>query len=127
MNGSVRVGRTVAILTAVTLTATLFAPVVGQEPAAAAGPWRAKPAQVKSVPVTAVGHRDTFKAGPGAKAPRRTAGVKGARVKWLANPGIEVSSSAVRERSGANRSVRYLVPDAVARLIARHGLYRSAT
>lgn len=64
---------------------------------------------------------------PGAKAPRRGSGVKGARVKWLANPGIEVSSSAVRERARAGRSVRYLVPDPVARLIARHRLYRSAS
>ena len=64
---------------------------------------------------------------PGAKAPRAAGGIAASRVKWLRNPGIEVSSSAVRERLRAGRSVRYLVPDAVARLIARHGLYRSAS
>jgi nicotinate-nucleotide adenylyltransferase len=64
---------------------------------------------------------------PGAKAPRRVSGIKGQRVEWLGNPGIEVSSSAVRDRARAGRSVRYLVPDAVARHIARHGLYRSAS
>lgn len=47
------------------------------------------------------------------------------RVEWLDNPGLEVSSSAVRARVRAGRSVRYLVPDAVARLIERRGLYRA--
>jgi len=45
-------------------------------------------------------------------------------VVWLGNPGLEVSSSLVRERARAGRSVRYLVSDAVARYITRHRLYR---
>ncbi len=44
---------------------------------------------------------------------------------WLDNPGLELSSSAIRARVRAGRSVRYLVPDAVARYLARHRLYRS--
>jgi len=44
---------------------------------------------------------------------------------WLDNPGLELSSSAIRARARAGRSVRYLVPDAVARYLARHRLYRS--
>lgn len=60
---------------------------------------------------------------PGAKAPKRVRGVEGQRLEWLGNPGIEVSSSAVRDRLKAGRSARYLVPDSVARYIARHGLY----
>ena len=43
---------------------------------------------------------------------------------WLRNPGLEVSSSAIRARLSAGRTVRYLGPDAVARYIARHRLYR---
>jgi len=45
-------------------------------------------------------------------------------VVWLGNPGLEVSSSLVRERARAGGSVRYLVSDAVARYVARHRLYR---
>jgi nicotinate-nucleotide adenylyltransferase len=47
----------------------------------------------------------------------------GRRVTWLANPGLEVSSSGLRARAARGRSLRYLVPDAVARYIARHRLY----
>src|SRR5262245_22738513 len=45
-------------------------------------------------------------------------------VMWLGNPGLEVSSSLVRERARGGRSLRYLVSDPVARYIARHRLYR---
>ncbi len=44
-------------------------------------------------------------------------------VVWIGNPGIEVSSSLVRARARAGRSVRYLVPEPVARYLARHRLY----
>ena len=60
--------------------------------------------------------------GPGRRAAR--AGRTGARVTWLRNPGLAVSSSAIRARLRAGQTVRYLVPDAVARYIARHRLYR---
>lgn len=48
----------------------------------------------------------------------------GARVLVLDNPGLEVSSSVIRARARAGRSIRYLVPDPVARYVARRGLYR---
>lgn len=47
-----------------------------------------------------------------------------ARVTLLDAPLIGVSSSDVRARLAAGRPVDYLVPPAVARLVARHGLYR---
>lgn len=46
------------------------------------------------------------------------------RVTLLDAPLIGVSSSEVRARVAAGRPVDYLVPAAVARLIAGHGLYR---
>ncbi|MBI5708741.1 MAG: nicotinate (nicotinamide) nucleotide adenylyltransferase [Candidatus Eisenbacteria bacterium] len=66
---------------------------------------------------------------PGAGRPRggRRAG-RGlpARIIRLRNPGIELSSSALRARARAGRSLRCLVPDAVAAYIARHRLYRGS-
>jgi len=62
---------------------------------------------------------------------RRAAGAHGARARRpaarvveIGNPGIELSSSAIRARVRAGRSVRYLVPAPVAAYIARHRLYR---
>ena len=49
---------------------------------------------------------------------------RGARIEWLDNPGLDLSSSAIRARVRAGRTVRYLIPDAVARYVARHRLYR---
>lgn len=46
------------------------------------------------------------------------------RVVLLDNPVVAVSSSALRARARAGRSLRYLVPDAVAAYVTRHGLYR---
>jgi len=61
---------------------------------------------------------------PGAPAPRgRAPAARGRGVVWLSNPGIELSSSALRARARRGRSLRYLVPDAVARYALRHGLY----
>ncbi|HUK64583.1 MAG TPA: hypothetical protein VLV15_14670, partial [Dongiaceae bacterium] len=46
------------------------------------------------------------------------------RVRWIGDPGLDVSSSAIRERVRRGGSVRYLVPDPVRRYIERHRLYR---
>ncbi len=48
------------------------------------------------------------------------------RVTWIRSPKFDVSSSAVRARARAARSLRYLVPDRVAAFIHSHRLYRSA-
>lgn len=45
------------------------------------------------------------------------------RVRFLPGPLIAVSGSTIRRRAAARRSVRYLVPDAVASYIADHALY----
>jgi nicotinate-nucleotide adenylyltransferase len=48
------------------------------------------------------------------------------RVTFLPGPLLPISGSVVRRRAAAGRSVRYLVPEAVARYIADHGLYTDA-
>ena len=45
------------------------------------------------------------------------------RVRFLPGPLLPISGSVVRRRVAAGRSIRYLVPDAVARYIAQHRLY----
>ena len=47
----------------------------------------------------------------------------GDRVTFLPGPLLPISGSVVRRRARAGRSVRYLVPDAVAAYIAQHHLY----
>ena len=46
------------------------------------------------------------------------------RARWLSGPGLEVSSSAIRRLLRERKSVRYLVPPAVADYIDKRGLYR---
>lgn len=63
---------------------------------------------------------------PGAGRPSSRAWAKRRGAVWVGNPGLDVSSSLVRRLAREGRSLRYLVPDAVARHIARHRLYRAA-
>jgi nicotinate-nucleotide adenylyltransferase len=46
------------------------------------------------------------------------------RVAILDGPGIRLSASEIRARARAGRSIRFLVPPAVAAYIGDHGLYR---
>ena len=47
------------------------------------------------------------------------------RAVFLDGPRMRLSASVLRERAAAGRSLRYLVPDAVAAYIGDHDLYRS--
>ena len=55
---------------------------------------------------------------PGAGRPRAQRGVR-----WLEMPRVELSSSDIRARVAAGRSIRYQVPAAVERYIRQHHLY----
>ncbi|MBP7736564.1 MAG: nicotinate-nucleotide adenylyltransferase [Spirochaetes bacterium] len=46
-------------------------------------------------------------------------------VRFADNPLIDISSTVIRERLRAGKSVRFLMPDAVIDYIARKGLYRN--
>lgn len=46
------------------------------------------------------------------------------KVRWLPMPRVDVSSSEIRARLRAGRSIRYLVPPAVERYIEQHHLYQ---
>jgi nicotinate-nucleotide adenylyltransferase len=54
------------------------------------------------------------------------AGLRGAgeRVRFFEMPRLDISSSLIRRRVAEGRPIRYLVPDAVAELVEREGLYR---
>jgi nicotinate-nucleotide adenylyltransferase len=45
------------------------------------------------------------------------------RIVVLDGPRMRLSASEIRDRAAAGRSLRYLVPDAVAAYIGDHGLY----
>ena len=49
------------------------------------------------------------------------------RVIFLDTPALEISSTDIRRRVKACRSIRYFVPPAVAEFIEKEGLYRDAT
>ncbi len=89
--------------------------------------WR-EPEAILRLATLAVAERPgaTSQARRGARSAsaRGRAGTRGASIEWLGNAEIAVSSSLVRARVRAGRSIRYLVPDTVARYIARHRLYR---
>jgi nicotinate-nucleotide adenylyltransferase len=48
---------------------------------------------------------------------------KGDRIRFFDMPRLDVSSSLIRRRVASGRSIRHLVPDAVADAIAARGLY----
>jgi len=93
--------------------------LLGADTFAALGTWR-EPRAIVRLARLAVAAR------PGVPRPRPPAWMRGGLgVRAFDNPGLAVSSSALRARVRAGRGVRYLVPDAVARFIAAHGLYRA--
>jgi len=84
--------------------------------------WR-EPDRLLELAEWAIGPR------PGAPPPDRAAlrarfGAAEERIHFLDGPSLDVSSSEIRRRVAAGRSIRYLVPRAVEELILDRGLYR---
>jgi nicotinate-nucleotide adenylyltransferase len=82
-----------------------------------------EPARVLELAQLVVAPRDGF---PDVSAEAIAALVPGttARIAMLDGPRLRLSASDIRSRVAAGRSVRYLVPDAVAAYIGDHGLYQ---
>lgn len=66
---------------------------------------------------------------PGSGPPERQAlearfGVLASRIHLLDGPGLQISSTVIRERVARGKAIRYLVPAGVEELIVERGLYR---
>lgn len=85
--------------------------VIGSDAAALFQTWR-EPAAIRGMAEVVVHSR------AGETPP------EGIADRVVAVPRIDISSTAVRERVRSGRSIRYWVPDTVARYIAAQGLYR---
>lgn len=97
--------------------------IVGGDMAASLGSWR-EPERLLSLARLAVAER----AGAERTAVESALGelpAAGARVDFFAMPRLDVSSSDLRARAAAGRSLRHLVPGAVADAIVEQGLYRA--
>ena len=95
--------------------------IVGADMAQSLGTWR-EPAEVLRLACLAVAGRDGVAAADveQALAPFHD----GSRLAFFEMPRIDVSSSMLRRWIAAGRSVRHLVPEAVAAAIDEHGWYR---
>jgi nicotinate-nucleotide adenylyltransferase len=96
--------------------------IVGGDVAQGLPTWR-EPAEVLRLARLAVAQREGT---PREDVLERVGQVPGGRerVVFFDMPRMDVSSSLVRRRVAAGRSIRYLVPDAVAERIASTGAYR---
>jgi nicotinate-nucleotide adenylyltransferase len=97
--------------------------IVGGDMATSLPAWR-EPDEVLRLARLAVAERDGMRR---SDIMERLASIPGAdeRVAFFDLPRLDISSSLIRGRVAAGRSIRYLVPDAVARYIGDRGLYRT--
>jgi nicotinate-nucleotide adenylyltransferase len=87
--------------------------IVGSDAVRDLPSWREGAALLEACAVVAVSR-------PGEPPP----GTLPAGVAWVDGPGLPVSATEVRRRVKEGRSVRFLVPDAVADYVAKRRLYR---
>jgi nicotinate-nucleotide adenylyltransferase len=114
---------TVDTLEALAADGTDLTLILSAEAFAGLPSWR-EPERVLGMARLAVAPRDGYaELGP-SFLEERFPGVR-TRVVFLDGPRIRLSASELRDRAAAGRSLRYLVPDAVAAYIGDHGLYRT--
>jgi nicotinate-nucleotide adenylyltransferase len=114
---------TVDTLEALALSDPDLVLILSSEAYAGLPTWR-DPSRVLELARLAIAPRDGYPdAGPELVA-RLYPGMED-RVVVLDGPRIRLSASDLRTRAAAGRSLRYLVPDAVAAYIGDHGLYRT--
>jgi nicotinate-nucleotide adenylyltransferase len=85
--------------------------------------WR-EPGRILALARVAVAPRDGYPSADAASLEPPIPGSDG-RITFLDGPRMRLSASELRQRAASGRSVRYLVPDAVAAYIDDHGLYRT--
>jgi nicotinate-nucleotide adenylyltransferase len=96
--------------------------IMAADQLAAIDTWR-EPDRLLEIAEWAVGPR------PGTPLPEREAlnerfGAAAHRIHLLGGPSLDLSSTEIRRRVAAGRSIRYLVPRAVEEAIVDRGLYR---
>jgi nicotinate-nucleotide adenylyltransferase len=96
--------------------------IVGGDMASSLPAWR-EPAAIVGLARLGVAERDGVRRDDVLERLSQVAGAA-ERADFFDMPRVDVSSSLVRERVAAGRSIRYLVPDGVASYIAEAGLYR---
>jgi nicotinate-nucleotide adenylyltransferase len=96
--------------------------ILSAEALAGFATWRS-PERVLGLARLAVVPRGPADPGPAVDAFRARFAVSEERLAVLDGPRLDVSSSALRARVRAGRSIRYLVPAAVAALVAEYALY----
>jgi nicotinate-nucleotide adenylyltransferase len=96
--------------------------IVGGDMASSLPGWR-EPEAILELARLGVAERDGVRREDILAGLARLPGAAG-RVDFFEMPRVDVSSSLVRARAAAGRSIRYLVPDGVASYIGEAGLYR---
>lgn len=91
--------------------------LVGSDAFAALPSWR-EPERIRELAQVAVVSR------PGAHPQALPPGAGSIPIEHVDGPGLDISSSRVRRRIAEGRSIRYLVPEAVADYIAKRALYQ---
>jgi nicotinate-nucleotide adenylyltransferase len=100
--------------------------LVGQDALADLPTWRDAASLAALVPIAVVPRRSAKDPPwPALEASLGRAAADGIRARFLRVPPVEMSSTAVRERAAAGKSIRCWVPDAVAEFVERRGLYRA--
>lgn len=97
--------------------------IVGADAALTLPRWR-KSVELAHLAAFAAATRPGFELGEQALRDLREHGFD---VRLFAVPGLDISSSALRRRVYAGRTIRYLVPEAVRKIIEEESLYRRET